>query len=79
MAQVYYDLAFGVEFDVSAIHGPRRRAFEVDPLSIIAAAMARAFLFSLAFQSGVQPRCVQIAEITKIPSLFRTTQIRCGL
>src|SRR5664279_3611054 len=33
-------------------------------------------LFSLGFQSGVQPRWVQIAEMTKIPSVLRTTQMR---
>src|SRR5205823_4262978 len=35
-------------------------------------------LFSLAFQSGVHPRCVQMAEITKMPSVLRTTQMRCA-
>src|SRR5258706_13640480 len=33
-------------------------------------------LFSLDFQSGVHPRWVQIAEITKMPSVLRTTQMR---
>src|SRR5947209_17864928 len=35
-------------------------------------------LFSLGFQSGVQPRCVQMAEITKMPSVLRTTQMGCA-
>ena len=42
MAQVHYDLTFGVKFDVSAVHGSRRRTFEVDPLSVITAAVTRA-------------------------------------
>ena len=33
-------------------------------------------LFSLSFQSGVQPRWVQMAEMTKMPSVLRTTQMR---
>jgi len=42
MAQVHYDLTFRVEFDVSAVHGPRCRTFEVDSFSVVAATMARA-------------------------------------
>src|ERR1044071_8005253 len=42
------DLAFGVEFDVGAIHGARGRAFEVDALAVVAAAVARALELVLA-------------------------------
>ena len=48
MAQVDDDLAVGVEFDLSAVHGPRRRTFKVDAFGVIAAAMTRALELVLA-------------------------------
>ena len=41
-------LAFGIEFDVGAIHWPGRWAFKVDSLAVIATAMARTFKLVLA-------------------------------
>ncbi len=39
-ADVHHYLAFSIQFDVSAIHRPRRRSFEVDSFAVVATAMA---------------------------------------
>src|SRR5579872_4258168 len=41
-AGIYDDLARGVRLDMRAVHGTRRRPFEVDGFGVIAAAVARA-------------------------------------
>src|SRR5205807_1564500 len=42
-AEIHFDLAFGRQFDVRAIHGSRRWPLEVDAFGIVAGAMTRAF------------------------------------
>src|SRR5260370_24262254 len=39
---IHDDLAIGSQFYMRAIHGPRRRPFEVDTFAVVAAAVARA-------------------------------------
>ena len=45
---VHYDLSFGIEFNVCAIHRPRSGSFEINRLTVVAAAMAGTFEFVLA-------------------------------
>src|SRR5712692_5662217 len=45
---VYDDLAVGRQFDVRAIHRPRRRAFKIHAFTVVAAAVARALEFVFA-------------------------------
>src|SRR5207248_6950266 len=42
------DLSVGREFNLGAVHGARRRAFEVDAFAVVATAVARAFEFVFA-------------------------------
>ena len=77
MAQVHHNLAFGIELHVRAIHGPRRRTLEVDAFGVVAAAVARAL--ELVFAGLPVGRAAQVradGEITKMPSVLRTTQMR---
>src|SRR6266849_173886 len=45
---VYDDLAVGRQFDVRAVHRPRRRAFKIHAFTVVAAAVARALEFVFA-------------------------------
>src|SRR2546430_16616993 len=47
-AHVNDDLPFGVQLNMRAIHRSRRRAFKVDRLIVVAAAMTRTFEFVFA-------------------------------
>jgi hypothetical protein len=57
-----YDLAVGSEFDMRPVHRSRAGPSKLTPsLSYPLPWHGHLNLFSLAFQSGVHPRCVQRA------------------
>src|ERR1700686_4605030 len=57
------NLTVGREFDVRAVHRPRGRAFEVDPFTVVAAAVARTFEFIFA---GLPIRCASQVRAARV-------------
>ena len=76
-AGIHRDLPGGIERNVGAVHGARRWASKFTPsLSYPLPWHGHLNLFSAGFHSGVQPRWVQRAKMTKRRSGSRTTQTR---
>src|SRR5882724_12900940 len=48
-AHIHHNLTFRIQFDVRAIHRPRRGPFEVDRFTVVTAAMTRTLEFVLAW------------------------------
>src|SRR5581483_717239 len=78
-AGIDHDLAFWINFYVSAIHRTRRRTFEIDSFNIVAATMTRTFEFVLArlpIGRATQVRAARVNHKQPVSSLLDPNAIR---